>query len=124
MDHFASKRFPSFLFVRTDFVRRGTPVFACAAMESRRRIRLNWEQRGLPIESQIALAQILAREHYRQASGRIEFWGNICGYLFQYAKDITPVTIDIDGQITQEKGTMSPAEIRVCGKPLLQRAPT
>ncbi|MGJ8670595.1 MAG: hypothetical protein ACSHXK_13985 [Oceanococcus sp.] len=119
MARFESQRYPSFVFVQTDFVRRNAPIFVCAVLEPRRRIKLSWEARGLPLHEQIEIAQELAVQHFVTNAGWIEFWGNIQGYLFQYSDDQTPIAMTTTGQIVAESDNVPPtAKITIRGKNL------
>lgn len=109
MAQYESDRYPSFVFVQTDFVRNGAPIFACAVLEPRRRIKLPWEVCGLPVDEQVKIAQQLSEQHYRVNAGRVEFWGNIQGYLFQFSEEQPPITMTTTGQIVAQAGGVPPA---------------
>lgn len=116
MARYESDRYPSFVFVQTDFVRNGAPIFGCAVLEPRRRIKLSWEARALPVDEQIKIAQELAEQHYRVNAGRIGFWGNIQAYLFKYSEDQPPVAMTTTGQIIARDSGVPPAATLSVGR--------
>ncbi len=116
MARYESDRYPSFVFVQTDFVRNGAPIFACAVLEPRRRIKLSWEKRGLPVDEQTKIAQELAEQHYRINAGRIDFWGNIQGYLFKFSEDQPPVAMTTTGKIVANANGVPPAATLSVGR--------
>ena len=80
---------------------------------------MSWEARGLPLDEQTKIAQELAQQHFQVNSGRIEFWGNIQGYCFQYADDQPSIDMTTTGQIISEGFSVpTAAKISVSGKSL------
>ena len=92
------------------------PIFACAVMEPKRRLKLSWDQRGLPVHEQISIAQTMAVDHYQRSFGEIEFWGVIQGYKFKYAEDQPAATISTAGHIVSEGEVVPAAKSTIGGK--------
>jgi len=76
--------FKPYIWVDTHFKRANQPIFALAAMESRRHLGFRDGFWRLPLEQQLAEAQALAREHMAETEGKLVIWGTIQEYWFFY----------------------------------------
>lgn len=93
-----------YLYVKTDFsIKQSTfPIFALAALESRRRISVAFEDFQ---NDKNAMKEILSKSiksHYSEHNGHLEFWGNIIGYHYHHSDG----SIDYwstDGQKLEDK---------------------
>ncbi|KXS55523.1 MAG: hypothetical protein AWU57_85 [Marinobacter sp. T13-3] len=76
--------FKPYIWVDTHFKRTSQPIFALAAMESRRHLGFRDGFWRLPLEQQLAEAQALVREHMAETGGKLDMWGTIQEYWFFY----------------------------------------
>ena len=87
-----------YIFVVTDFIRKGEPIFVLVTLESTRRI--NIESRHLIFKSQEQIKQYIAnivQKHYQISKGKLQTWGKIKHYIFNCQGEKT--IFDIDGNI-------------------------
>ena len=72
-----------YIFVDTNFKRRGAPLFALAMLESKRRIRLDKEMYLEKSEDEInAYVSKAIKLHYKWRKGTLPLWGEIRAYLY------------------------------------------
>lgn len=69
--------------IQTDFIRRGTPLFALSALVNLRQINLHQSFGKQSLEKQYQQANRLVTEHYHRSHGEIPVWGKITGYRYQ-----------------------------------------
>jgi hypothetical protein len=108
----------SYVFVNTDFVRDGQPVFALAMMEGSRRLRLDKEVlHELNKEQRINYVSLLIQEHYAENKGELKLWGKIKSYAF-FFKNEKGIVFNVQGEIEQEHDPkpQSKAEVKIKNK--------
>ena len=72
-----------YIFVDTNFKRRGEPIFALAMLESKRRINLDKEMYLERSEEEInAYISNAVKLHYKWRKGTLPVWGEIRAYLY------------------------------------------
>src|SRR5690606_4282345 len=75
-----------YIFVDTDFRRTSQPLFALAACESMRRLKLGDGFWRLPLVEQLASVRQCIREHGVASGGKVGPWGSVQRYLFYFAE--------------------------------------
>ena len=76
-----------YVFVDTNFVREGQPIFVLAIYEWSRRFK---------VDKDSDISSII-KDHYRQSGGELEMWGKIEKYIFHDSKDKI-IVYNIDGE--------------------------
>lgn len=89
--------------IQTDFIRRGTPLFALSALVNLRQINLHQSFGKQSLEKQYQQASQLATEHYQSSHGEIPVWGKITGYCYQDSQGNIRVIELISNEIRTEK---------------------
>ena len=100
------------LFVETGFRRTSEPVFALAAMEGRRRIRLPESVLSLSREETIRIASRKARRHFFDNAGRLPLWGAIQEYKL-IMEDAEQVVLDTSGALVRVEPVQLSSEASV-----------
>lgn len=98
--------FTPYLFAETHFVRSqhpGTAIFALAALEPFRQIALAKDVLEQTKAQLIASAAAVAKTHYANCDGTLEFWGEIDYYLL-FLSETETVQIMPDGFVTAKRG--------------------
>ena len=121
--HEEAVAYKPWLFVDTGFKRSdhpGSPRFALAAMEAKRRVRLPADTCRLPWEQQLQRAQQTVRWHMRETGGELPLWGHIHRYLFWYAED-RAVELTLEGDVAGEASPvgLSRASLSVNRRPIV-----
>lgn len=114
------RAYKPWLFVDTGFKRSdrpGVPLFALAAMESRRRLNLPPETWTLPWSAQLAIAQQRIQAHMVETGGKLELWGTIRRYLFCYDENAR-LALDLEGNVLGDASQegLSQASVQLKGK--------
>lgn len=92
----------SYVYINTNFKRKGEPVFALALMEGRRRINIDKELLfDMNLTQAITYASEIVKTHYKENKGTLPLWGTIQNYIFNY-KNQEKVSIDINGYLTKD----------------------
>ncbi len=91
-------RFKLYIFVDTEFVKGNQPVFALAACDHQRYMRLDDALHTKPLHEQIIQVQALIGQHYTDTNGVIGIWGSIKRYIFFYAR-VEKVAFTTDGAV-------------------------
>lgn len=94
-------RFKPYLFVDTGFKRTTQAIYALAALEHQRQVRVPDIQLDTPIAEQIELAGRHVREHYAESGGDLGIWGTIQRYLFFYSPE-QAVALSLHGTLVGE----------------------
>ncbi len=72
-----------YIFVDTNFKRKGEPIFALAALESKRRINLDKELYLSKTQDEInSYISNSIKLHYKWKNGKLPIWGDIRAYLY------------------------------------------
>ena len=72
-----------YIFVDTNFSRKGEPVIALAMLESRRRIKINKVQYLERSNSEnLTYVENAIKLHYKESKGALALWGEIRAYLY------------------------------------------
>lgn len=72
-----------YIFVDTNFKRKGEPIFALAALENRRRIILDKELYLSKTQEELSdYISNAVKLHYIWSNGKLPLWGNIRAYLY------------------------------------------
>ena len=84
--HVQLKRFQdSYIYVNTNFKRKGEPIFALAFLESRRRLKMPVENLLFKTEDEILnCASDFIAKHFTTTKGDIGIWGKAVNYVFHY----------------------------------------
>lgn len=90
------------IYIHTDFKRTNEPIFALAALESRRHLYHLDFIRGFTREHQIKAVGKYVKEHYSHNDGKLEFWGNIKHYVYYYDARTKPIIFDTEGNVVDE----------------------
>lgn len=78
--------FQPFIWVDTHFRRTGQPIFALAACEPQRYLRLDWQLPGEPWGRQLDQVRQCMAEHWADTGGTLGIWGTIQEYWYFYEK--------------------------------------
>lgn len=111
--------FQPFIFVDTNFRRKNEPVFALAAMESSRRIRIPKEISALSLDQQIPHVTAIIRNHFNDCDGELPLWGAVFCYKYFYDEH-SSLIFSTKGAVTaMEDGSDVPcARVTIEGKSL------
>lgn len=90
--------FKPYLWVNTHFKRRSQPIFALAAMESRRYLSFPEGFWRLPIAEQLGEAQRKVHTHMADTEGTLPMWGDIDEYWFFYEPE-TAYVLSTSGDV-------------------------
>jgi hypothetical protein len=72
-----------YIFVDTDYKRKGEPIFALAALENKRRIILDKELYLSKTQEELnTYISNVVKLHYKWRNGKLPIWGNIRAYLY------------------------------------------
>jgi hypothetical protein len=72
-----------YIFVDTNFKRKGEPILALAALENRRRIILDKELYLSKTQEELSdYISNVVKLHYKWRNGKLPLWGNIRAYLY------------------------------------------
>ena len=89
-----------YIFVDTGFKRANEPILALAALEPKRRIRLEKEALAdEPLPETLERVAGIVRDHYARTKGELPIWGKIRGYRYHHT-DGTVWNIGTDGSVT------------------------
>lgn len=109
-----------YIFVYTDFRRKGEPIFALAALESRRNIGLDKKMvYDWGLDETLRRVGALVAKHYKDNQGRLALWGNIVSYVYHHI-DGKKYVFDTDGKLKEgaEPLPEKRAEIRLKNRPI------
>lgn len=108
--------FRPYIFVDTAFRRTSQPLFALAACEAMRRLKLGDGFWRLPLVEQLASVKQRIREHVVTSGGKVGPWGLVQRYLFYYTENQALVfspEAEIIGEHGQRPGQASFGGIEV-----------
>ena len=110
-----------YIFVYTGFRRKSEPIFALAALESKRNIGLDKETvYSWGLEETLKRVGTLVAQYYRENQGRLALWGNIESYVYHHI-DGKKYVFGTDGKLKEgaEPLPESRAEILVKNRPIV-----
>lgn len=102
----------SYIFVNTNFKRKGEQILALAFLESRRRLKIPVESLLFKSEDEILnIASDFISNHYKDTKGDIGIWGKTVNYVFhhngnEYKFDTEGNRIDDDIDIVENIATL------------------
>ncbi len=110
----------SYIFVNTDFKRKGEPIFALAFCESQRNVIFNKEDLIFKSDEEVLnLISDIVKQHFIETKGNIGIWGDIVSYVYHHRNGETYV-FDKNGLLRDdEKVIESKAVLSLNGKEIL-----
>jgi hypothetical protein len=103
-----------YIFVNTNFKRKGEPIFALAFCESQRNIGLNKNNLIFKSDDEIfAIISAIVKEHYEQSNGKAGIWGNIVNYVYHHSDGETYIFDTNGNQIESYEVVESRASLRL-----------
>ena len=109
----------NYIFINTNFKRKGEPIFALAFCESVRRIKLDSSKFIFKtLDEILVIISDIIKEHYIESQGNIGIWGDVVSYIYNHI-DGEAYIFDINGnQIESEPVFESKAILTIQGKQL------
>ena len=110
----------AYIFVNTDFKRRGEPAFVLACSEYARRVA--FDKKVLYFKSNDEILEIISaiiQEHFLKTKGKVPIWGNILSYTY-YDQEAETYLFSIDGSYEKkdveevQRATLSIGGKRIC----------
>lgn len=115
----AAERFIPQIFVDTQFKRTTQPIFALAACEHQRHIRLDDATLRAYLKEdenhRVALIGQVVREHYVQHGSQLGIWGTISHYVLTLGPDKV-VVLHPDGSVAKDVAAPAPAQAKLLYK--------
>jgi hypothetical protein len=97
------RAFKPWVFVETDFRRRGEPIFALAVLEGKRRLTLPKGCWSLPQSQLVAVAADTVRTHYAMCQGQLLIWGAVREYWLR-SSETEQIVMDVSGKVVRAEG--------------------
>ena len=110
----------SYIFVNTNFKRKGEPIFALAFSELHRNVAFNKSDLIFKSDEEVfELISAIVKQHFLETKGNIGIWGNIVSYIYHHSDGKTYL-FDKDGLLRDdEKVIESKAVLSLNGKEIL-----
>jgi len=86
------------LFIETDFIRSGQPIFMLAFLEQKRRIELSKELILEGVDVVIEYSKKIVKNHFLVSGRYIEFWGTIKHYVL-IIDGFGSIKISVEGEV-------------------------
>ena len=110
----------AYIFVNTDFKRRGESIFVLACSEYARRV--EFDKNLLYFKSDDEILEIISsivKEHFLHTNGKVPIWGNVLSYTY-YDQDAETYLFSTDGSYEKKdvdevlRATLSIGGKRIC----------
>lgn len=107
-----NKQHGSYIFVNTNFKRKGEPIFVLAFLETKRRISITDELASINQEELFQNIGAYVKSHYVQNNGNLGTWGKIVNYQVHlqdkvYLFDIKGNHLENAASVIENCATMS-----------------
>ncbi len=97
----------AYIFVNTNFKRKSQPIFALAALESKRRLSL-FDLEILLYKNRDELIEIfrgMVKNHYKKTKGKLHTWGDIADYQIHLQDEV--IILDPEGNVLDKEPAFS-----------------
>lgn len=110
----------AYIFVNTDFKRRGEPVFVLACSEYARRVEFDRKLLYFKSDDEILeIISIIVKEHFISNNAKVPLWGNILSYTY-YNQEAETYLFSTNGSYEKkdveeaQRATVSIGGKRIC----------
>ncbi len=120
LDAVTKMKFNPYIFVDTNFRRKGQPIFTLALLENKRRIPVDKELLVFKDESEVLIIiGNIIKKHYLESNGKLQLWGEIYTYVYHHYTGKKYI-FNPDGTLSKHRYEISEskAEMRVGNKTL------
>lgn len=94
-----------YIFVNTNFKRKGEPIFVLAFCEPQRNISINKKDLIFKTDKKVfAIISNIVKHHFIDTQGKIGIWGDIVNYVYHH-KDGYRYIFDKNGKLRKGKNT-------------------
>ena len=113
----------SYIFVNTNFKRKGEPIFVLAFCERQRNVAFNKNDLLFKSDEEVFnLISAIVNQHFIETKGNIGIWGNIVNYAYHHSDSETYV-FDKDGSLLDDENIIeTKAVLSLKGKEIVTDA--